>query len=1025
MQQNRRRAPRVSTRNGRGASGMNAQPGGRAATRILVPALVLSVCAAAAQAQTTPNLNSNGLLQPFNTLLGSTALTTNLQTAISINNASTAAQRAQAVTDNTINTDTGILLADGLGTRMTQVFQSAINASAPAVATTGTIVQAFRQLNGISQADSGFNKYWFANGTTNGTTASTLANPRPNIYDQAYGVSPLGSKDQFGDSRPYQVSGSIQNYATSITGGLTNNPAFPSGHTTYAYTQALMFAVMVPERYQQLLTRASEYGNSRIVLGAHYPLDVIGGRIIATYDVVQMLNNNPAYLNQQISVFAVGNVTTSSDYATLFANATTDLRGLLTAGCGTSIANCSAASGADRFSSAAQNKADYTYRLTYGLQPTGPTNLAPVVPTGAEVLLASRFPYLTAAQRRDVLASTELPSGAPLDNGSGWARLNLYAAADGYGAFASNVAVTMTGADSWNNDIGGIGGLALGGSGALTLSGANTYSGATTVNGGILSVNGSIVSPVTVNAGGVLRGTGTIGGTTTVASGGRLAPGNSPGTLTFTAPVTLAGGSTTEFDIDGTGTGNGAGNYSRIIVTGGGNTLTTGGTLLPLLRGITGSATNSYTPPLGQTFQVISAQGGVNGSFSGLAQPAGLASGTRFDALYNTQTLTLVVTPASYASLGAFGVAETANQAAVATALDAGRPAAGVAPNAGQGGLYSSLYTLPARSLGTALTQLAPTVYGDGLMIGRDDWYLVSRAIETELGTRRGLSAGPKAQSAAGPGDSTVWLTGLGQFTQLNSDNAPGFHNSTGGFVAGIDVPLQPALRIGAAVGFTSFDASTSGSAEVSGQAVQLMVYGSYGIGMFFLDGQAGGVFSEADTKRTLSGWGLQAKGSPDSSGGGGSLRAGAHLDMQGWQVEPSLSLGGVGLNMGSLTETQAGGAGLAVGSGSVGSLQTLLGVRAERRFAVGETMAVVPSVQVGWAHEFLDVQAKTQAAFLGATASSFVVQSAPYGRDSAILGLRAELQTGGPLTFHVGYAGALNGNSQAQTITGGLRYVW
>ena len=106
MQQNRRRAPRVGTRNGRGGSGMNAQPGGRAATRILVPALVLSVCAAAAQAQTTPNLNSNGLLQPFNTLLGSTALTTNLQTAISINNASTAAQRDAYSVQNAVSEGT-------------------------------------------------------------------------------------------------------------------------------------------------------------------------------------------------------------------------------------------------------------------------------------------------------------------------------------------------------------------------------------------------------------------------------------------------------------------------------------------------------------------------------------------------------------------------------------------------------------------------------------------------------------------------------------------------------------------------------------------------------------------------------------------------------------------------------------------------------------------------------------------------------------------------------------------------------
>ena len=58
----------------------------------------------------------------------------------------------------------------------------------------------------------------------------------------------------------------------------------------------------------------------------------------------------------------------------------------------------------------------------------------------------------------------------------------------------------------------------------------------------------------------------------------------------------------------------GAGNYSRVIVTGAANTYTAAGTLLPLLRGITGSATNSYTPPIGQDFLVVSAQGGLVGS---------------------------------------------------------------------------------------------------------------------------------------------------------------------------------------------------------------------------------------------------------------------------------------------------------------------------------------------------------------------------------------------------------------------------
>lgn len=41
-------------------------------------------------------------------------------------------------------------------------------------------------------------------------------------------------------------------------------------------------AYAIPERYQELLTRASELGHNRIVAGMHSPLDVMGGRVMAT-----------------------------------------------------------------------------------------------------------------------------------------------------------------------------------------------------------------------------------------------------------------------------------------------------------------------------------------------------------------------------------------------------------------------------------------------------------------------------------------------------------------------------------------------------------------------------------------------------------------------------------------------------------------------------------------------------------------------------------------------------------------------
>ena len=268
--------------------------------------------------------------------------------------------------------------------------------------------QLFRQINAISQDDSGKSKNFLADGSANGsqfinngnlalgktatsnspiTNVSLPANGIFNVYDLAYNP-PAATRNLTGDSRPIQVSpGSIVSFSapnyfgvvqsnTGIAGGVNGNvgtglfanAAAPSGHTTFGYTTSLLFAMIVPERYQQFMTRASEYGDSRVVLGVHYPLDVMLGRVLGTYDVVQMLNNNPQYTNATVNgVFGIGTVTTTGNFQTLFTAAQADVRNPFQTGCGTSIAVCSATSAPDRFSNAQQNQADYISRLTYGL----------------------------------------------------------------------------------------------------------------------------------------------------------------------------------------------------------------------------------------------------------------------------------------------------------------------------------------------------------------------------------------------------------------------------------------------------------------------------------------------------------------------------------------------------------------------------------------------------------------------------------------------------------------------------------
>jgi uncharacterized protein with beta-barrel porin domain len=541
----------------------------------------------------------------------------------------------------------------------------------------------------------------------------------------------------------------------------------------------------------------------------------------------------------------------------------------------------------------------------------------------------------------------------------------------------------------------------------------------------LIEDNAILVAPqLTIAPGGTLRGVGIVAAPTTVA--GTLAPGNSPGTLTFAAPVTMLPGSVTQFDIDGAGTGTGAGNYGRVLVTGAGNGFTAAGTLLPLLRGITGSASNTYTPPLGQSFLVVSAQGGVQGSYAGLTQPAGLAPGTRFDALYAPITLALVVTPQSYAALGLAGLPETSNQSAVGSVLDAGRPVAGVAMSAAQAALYAPLYPLPGSVIPAALEALTPAIDADSLMIWRTDWYLVAGAVAAAQEIRRGGQPTANEQTTEGPKGSTIWLTALGQFDTVGSGGgAPGFSGSTGGVAAGADMPVLPWLTAGAALAFTAPQASTQTSQTMSGQALHLTVYASAHQGVYFLDAQAGALFFQDGTTRPLPSYGLQARGQTGGTAAGGSVKAGAHLPLADWQIEPSLGLAGIGISRNDFTETQGGAADLAVGAGALTSIQSVLAARAERRLPLGETMAVVPTARIGWSHEFADTQGQASASFAGFGGAPFTAHGAPIGRDAALIGLGATLQTASPVSLYLAYNGAFAQNANAQTLTGGLSVKW
>jgi len=260
--------------------------------------------------------------------------------------------------------------------------------------------------------------------------------------------------------RPYRLSTDV-NVPTQLWQIINGtNPyadgAFISGHTNLAYNQALGLAFLVPQQYKGLLARAADLGNNRILAGMHSPLDVIGGRIEATAIVATNIYN--ALYDANGNRLDWTNPANTAAYAIY--QAYTQTQKYLAQSCGTgSVEECIEKTEAkadhdrrgdrddDDCNLDSDDSRGYTYRMTYGLALANAAYSRSTMPVQAQVLLLTRFPYLTDGQRTEILRDTALPSGFALLDGNtwdGWGRLNLYAAVKGYGSFFRAVrAATM------------------------------------------------------------------------------------------------------------------------------------------------------------------------------------------------------------------------------------------------------------------------------------------------------------------------------------------------------------------------------------------------------------------------------------------------------------------------------------------------------------------------------------------------------------------------------------------------------
>jgi subtilase-type serine protease len=610
---------------------------------------------ASAQNVSPATVNVLNLLSPFLTLnstaIGQTTLTDNLEQAVAINqnessvallnnNLSTSALAALAISDENLlgsasNTVYGIPtsttfgpaanLAGGLPAENTTSYGTLVNGSqtiggfgsilgaayvndvSPSSVTLPNTVALLTTAfgftgNSLATGDSQVAKFYFANGTWNGTAAAVapsgytlptyggLPNGTNSVYDTAYDVTnKQAGQNAYGDSHPYQTYSDVSStytlydptvktaYSTTAYPNAVNpdkpssNPSFPSSHMAYAMTDSVLLGMLVPQLYQSMLVRASAMGESRIVVGVHYPLDIIGSRAFVYYDLANYLSN-PAYINNATMTGTAANL------PSMMGSAQGEINSVLgaaatSAGCGSSLATCAtSAMNVNPYAPSANNAAVYAARMTYGL-PTiagGAKELTDTQGQDASILLATVFGGSSQAAQT-LLGDLGLKAG--MDGNLSTATIQQVIANTESDPFAAFVGTELS---YWSR---------------INLYSAIGYFGG--VTGTLTTADGDhLTTDVTVASGGVIDVTGkfTVGGAFDVEAGGALG-------------VTL-GGLTAE-------TG-----YSQVVV---------GGTSV-LAGALDVTLGNGFDPASGDTFDLVETAGGLTNDISALYLDGGLCS---------------------------------------------------------------------------------------------------------------------------------------------------------------------------------------------------------------------------------------------------------------------------------------------------------------------------------------------------------------------------------------------------------------
>jgi uncharacterized protein with beta-barrel porin domain len=439
------------------------------------------------------------------------------------------------------------------------------------------------------------------------------------------------------------------------------------------------------------------------------------------------------------------------------------------------------------------------------------------------------------------------------------------------------------------------------------------------------------------------------------------------------------------------------------------------------------AAPGEYSPATRYT--ILTANGGVTGTFSALTTSANLAFLNPF-ILYDPND---VVLGFQRNGNGFPSVGSTPNQVATGAAIES---------LGSSSPLFSAAVGLTAPQARNAFDLASGEIHASAVSAAFEDGRLPREAILDRLWAPYGSlsSSAPRTE----PGDAglmatttpapigtaadnySAWGEAFGAFGHVGGDgNAASLDRSLTGFIGGIDIDPAPHSRVGVAIGYThswlSVDPrASSGSID----SVLAGLYGGRDFGALHMRGGVSAAANNYATSRTIAIPGFFDE--TTSKDGGDTLQA---FGETGWRftsgftsVEPFV--GGLAMHIDTGSFTEKGGPAALQGlprSYEFGA--TTLGVRTEIELFAG--LPLLARGMMGWQHNFGNVTPTSMVAFVSTPSNPFEIGGAPIARESLVAEAGLDWHLTNAATIGLFYSSQFGSRDQDNSIKGELEVAF